>query len=84
MFYFMIYRPQKKQERQVLDMRSGLKVGDEISTNGGLMGKIIQIKDDFIIMENGADRTKIKIAKWAVRAVEIPAESDDDEEEDDE
>lgn len=81
MAYFLLYRPQKKQEKVVKEMREGLRVGDEISTNGGLLGKIIQIKDDFIILETGNDKTKIKIAKWAVRAVEKRI---DDEEEDDE
>ena len=85
MFYFLILRPQKKQQKQIEDMRNSLKVGDEISTTGGILGKIIQIKDDFLVIENGADRTKIKIAKWAVRSIDVPVETDDDddEEEDD-
>ena len=81
MFYFFIYKPGKKQERAVAEMRSQLKVGDEISTNGGILGKIIQIKDDFIVVETGAAKTKITLARWAVRAVEVSAESDDEDEE---
>ena len=81
LMYFMLYRPQKKREREVNDMRSSLKVGDEISTNGGILGKIIQIKDDFIVIETGNDRTKLKIAKWAIRAVEHREEEDDEEDE---
>jgi preprotein translocase subunit YajC len=84
LIYFMMYRPQKKQEKAVNEMRNSLKTGDEISTTGGILGKIIQIKDDFLIIETGADRTKLKITKWAVRAVEHREEEDDDEEEDDE
>ena len=80
LMYFMLYRPQKKQEKAVNDMRSSLKVGDEISTNGGILGKIVQIKDDFLVIETGNDRTKLKIAKWAVRAVEHRAEDDEDDE----
>jgi preprotein translocase subunit YajC len=79
--YFLLYRPQKKQEKAINEMRSGLKVGDEISTNGGILGKVIQIKDDFLVIETGNDRTKLKIAKWAVRAVE---HREEEEEEDDE
>lgn len=79
--YFLLYRPQKKQEKKVAEMRGSLKVGDEISTNGGILGKIIQIKDDFLIIETGNDRTKMKIAKWAVRAIEHREEEEDDEEE---
>jgi len=77
--YFLLYRPQKKQEKAVNDMRSSLKVGDEISTNGGILGKIVQIKEDFLVIETGNDRTKLRIAKWAVRAVEHRAEENDDE-----
>jgi preprotein translocase subunit YajC len=84
LIYFMMYRPQKKQEKAVNEMRSSLKVGDEISTTGGILGKIIQIKDDFIMIETGADRTKLKITKWAVRAVEHREEEEEEEEEDDE
>lgn len=81
LMYFMLYRPQKKQEKAVNEMRSSLKVGDEISTTGGILGKIIQIKDEFIIIETGNDRTKLKITKWAVRAVEHREEEDEDDEE---
>jgi preprotein translocase subunit YajC len=84
LIYFMMYRPQKKQEKAVNEMRSSLKVGDEISTTGGILGKIIQIKDDFIMIETGADRTKLKITKWAVRAVEHREEEEEDEEDDEE
>ena len=80
--YFMLYRPQKKQERAVNEMRSNLRVGDEIATTGGILGKIITIKEDFIIIETGNDKTKMKIAKWGVRSVEF--REDEDEDEDDE
>jgi len=81
LMYFMLYRPQKKQEKAVNEMRGSLKVGDEISTNGGILGKIVQIKDDFLIIETGNDRTKLKITKWAVRGVEHREEEEDDEDE---
>ena len=80
--YFLLYRPQKKREREVSEMRNSLRIGDEISTAGGIFGKIIQIKDDFIIIETGSDKTKLKIAKWGIRSVE--SREDDDEDEDDE
>ncbi|MBQ7595418.1 MAG: preprotein translocase subunit YajC [Clostridia bacterium] len=78
-FYFFLIRPQKKQEKQVNSMRESLKIGDEISTNGGIIGRIIKIKDDIITLELGNDKTKIKIFKWAVRAVEVPADAEDEE-----
>ena len=79
-FYFFIYRPQKKQEKQVAEMRSSLGVNDEISTTAGILGKVIQIKDDYIIIETGNDKTKLKLAKWAIRAIEKSANDDDDDE----
>lgn len=78
-FYFMIYRPQKKQEKEVAKMRDNLQIGDEISTNGGILGRVVKIKDDIVTIETGSDRNKLKIFKWAVRQVEIPANSEDEE-----
>ena len=81
MGYFMLYRPQKKQEKTVNEMRSNLRVNDEISTNGGIIGKIMQIKDDFVIIETSTAKTKMKIAKWAIRAVEYREEDGEKENE---
>jgi len=78
-FYFMIYRPQKKQEKETAQMRDNLQIGDEISTNGGILGRIVKIKDDIITIETGSDRNKLKIFKWAVRQVEVPANSEEDD-----
>lgn len=69
MYFFMI-RPQKKQEKQVADMRNNLMVGDEITTNGGIMGRVVHVKDDVVTIETGSDRLKIKIRKWAVATVD--------------
>ena len=77
-FYFVIYMPQKKQEKETARMRDNLQIGDEISTNGGILGRIVKIKEDIITIETGSDKTKLKIFKWAVRAVEIPANSEED------
>ena len=79
-FYFLIMRPQKKQEKEVNQMRENLQIGDEISTNGGILGRVVKIKDDIVTIETGSDKNKIKIFKWAVRAVEVPANSGEDEE----
>jgi len=72
--YFFILRPQKKQEKQVKDMRDSLQVGDEITTIGGLIGKIVSIKDETLVMETSRDGTKIRILRSAVRCVDVPAE----------
>ena len=73
-FYFFIYRPQKKQEKSISDMRNGLQVGDEITTIGGIIGKIISIKEETLMLETGADKTRIRILKSAVRNVDVKAE----------
>jgi len=80
--YFLLYRPQKKQQRAVNEMRNSLRVGDEISTTGGIFRKIIKIKEDFIVIETGSDKTKLKIAKWGIRAVEFREEEEDYEDDD--
>lgn len=64
--YFLLIRPQKKQEKQVRDMRAALKVGDDIVTIGGICGKIVRVKDNRLTIQVGADKTKFDIEKWAV------------------
>ncbi len=73
-FYFFMYRPQKKQEKEVADMRNSLKVGDEITTIGGIIGKIVSIKDETCMIETGRDGTKIRILKSAVKNIDVKAE----------
>ena len=76
--YFFMIRPQKKQEKQVNDMRNNLQVGDEITTIGGIIGKIVSIKEETLMIETGHDRTKIRILKTAVRQVDVKAEDAQD------
>ena len=73
-FYFFGIRPQKKQEKAVNDMRNSLQVGDEITTLGGIIGKVISIKEETVMIETGHDRTKIRILKTAVRSIDVHAE----------
>ena len=73
-FYFFLYRPQKKQEKEVAAMRNSLQVGDEITTIGGIIGKVISIKEETVMIETGHDRTKIRILKSAVRSIDVHAE----------
>lgn len=65
-FYFLIIRPQQKRDKQVKEMRSNIKVGDNIVTIGGIHGKITKIKEDVLTIEVGADKTKLQISRWAV------------------
>lgn len=73
-FYFFMIRPQKKQEKQTADMRNNLQVGDEITTIGGIIGKIVSIKEETVMIETGKERTKIRILRSAVRCVDVHAE----------
>ncbi len=71
--YFVMIRPQKKQQKQIDDMRSNLQVGDEITTIGGIIGKIVSIKDETCVIETGRDGVRMRILKSAVRCVDVPA-----------
>lgn len=70
MLYFMIYRPQKKQEKKDAEMRKNLEIGDQVTTIGGIIGRVVAIKDDSFVMETGSDRVKIRFTKTAISAVE--------------
>lgn len=59
-------RPQKKKQKEEQNMRDSIQVGDEITTIGGIMGRVVTVKEDSIIIETGADRNKMKITRWAV------------------
>ena len=76
-FYFFMYRPQKKQDKEQKDMRDNLAVGDEITTIGGIIGKIVSIKDETVLIETSSERNKIRILKTAVRSVDVHAEDAD-------
>ena len=78
LLYFFMIRPQKKQEKETNDMRNNLKVGDEITTIGGIIGKVVSIKEETVMIETGHDRTKIRILKTAVRNVDVHAEDAQD------
>ncbi|MDD7700246.1 MAG: preprotein translocase subunit YajC [Eubacteriales bacterium] len=77
-FYFFVIRPQKKQEKEAADMRNALTVGDEITTIGGIIGKIVSIKEETMIIETGRDHTRIRLLKSAVRTVDVHAEDAQD------
>lgn len=66
LMYFLMIRPQKKKQKEEQSMRDNIQIGDEITTIGGIMGRVVTVKDDSLIIETGADRNKMKIARWAV------------------
>ncbi len=65
-FYFMLIRPESKRKKAAAKMRNELIVGDEITTIGGIVGKVVQIKDDTITLETGAEKSRVKIMRWAI------------------
>ena len=73
-FYFFMYRPQKKQEKETAQMRNSLQVGDEITTIGGIIGKVISIKEETVMIETGRDGTKIRILRSAIKSIDVKAE----------
>ena len=66
-FYFLIIRPQKKRERQAKEMRESLEVGDEILTIGGILGRVVSMREDSILIESGSANTKLRITRGAVQ-----------------
>ena len=72
-FYFLLIRPENKRKKEAEQMRSSLKVGDEITTIGGIVGKVVSVKDEKFIIETGADQVRIEFAKWALSTNETAA-----------
>ena len=70
LMYFMIYRPQKKQQKKDTEMRNALDIGDEVTTIGGIVGRVVAIKDDTFVLETGSDRMKIRFRRSAIASVE--------------
>ena len=67
LMYFMVLRPQKKRQKEEQEMRDSIQIGDEIVTIGGIMGRVVTVKEDSIVLETGADRVKMKFQRWAIQ-----------------
>lgn len=65
--YFFTIRPQKKQQKMEQELRENTQIGDEITTIGGICGRVVAVKDDTIVIETGSDRVKIKFKKYAIQ-----------------
>ena len=65
-FYFLIIRPENKKKKKTEEMRNSLSIGDEITTIGGITGKIVQVTEETITFETGEDRVRIQIKKWGI------------------
>ena len=65
-FYFLILRPEKKRNKEMQQMLNNIQVADEVVTNGGIIGRVLSVKEDTVLIETGSDRTKIRILKSAI------------------
>ena len=65
-FYFLLIRPENKKKKALSEMRNALAVGDEVTTIGGIVGRVVHIKDDLVTIETSEDRVRIQITRWAI------------------
>ena len=74
-FYFMLIRPENKRKKEAEEMRSAVKKGDKIVTIGGICGTVVDVKENKIVIESGADQVRIELEKWALSTNETAAEA---------
>lgn len=73
--YFILIRPENKRKKEAEQMRSAVKVGDKITTIGGIVGKVVDVKEDKFVVETGADQVRIEMCKWALSTNETATEA---------
>ena len=74
-FYFMLIRPENKRKKEAEQMRSTVKKGDKIVTIGGIVGTVVDVKDNRIVIETSADQVRVELEKWAISSNETAAEA---------
>jgi len=74
-FYFMLIRPENKRKKEAEQMRTALKTGDQVTTIGGIVGTVVDVKSEKFVLETGADQVRIEFAKWALSTNETAAEA---------
>ena len=74
-FYFLMIRPENKRKKEAEQMRSAVKNGDQITTIGGIIGTVVDVKGDKFVMETSADQVRIELAKWAISSNDTAAEA---------
>ena len=73
--YFMMIRPENKRKKEAEQMRSSVRKGDKITTIGGIVGTVVDVKENNIVVETSADQVRIEFAKWALSSNETAAEA---------
>lgn len=76
--YFLMIRPERKRRKEAEELRNSISVGDTVTTIGGIVGKVVDMKDDFITIETSEDRVRVELAKWGVSTVGKQKDSDED------
>ena len=74
-FYFMLIRPENKRKKEAEQMRSAVRNGDKIVTIGGIVGTVVNVKENRIVIETGADQVRIELEKWAISSNETATEA---------
>ncbi len=74
-FYFMLIRPENKRKKEAEQMRSSVRTGDKIVTIGGIVGTVVNVKENRIVIEIGADQVRLEVEKWAISSNETAAEA---------
>lgn len=74
-FYFMLIRPESKRKKEAEQLRSNIKNGDRITTIGGVVGTVVDVKGDTFVVETSADQVRIEFAKWALSTNDTAAEA---------
>jgi len=74
-FYFMLIRPENKRKKEAEQMRASVRKGDKITTIGGIVGTVVDVKENNIVIETSADQVRIEFAKWAMSSNETAAEN---------
>lgn len=74
-FYFMLIRPENKRKKEAEQMRSSMKNGDKVTTIGGIVGTVVDVKSEKFVLETGADQVRIEFAKWALSSNDTAAEA---------
>lgn len=86
LMYFMMIRPQRKRQKEEQKMRDNIRVGDQITTIGGICGRVVTVKEDELVIETGANCNKMVIKKWALQSCDTihdePLDDDDDDDDD--
>ncbi|MFV0352817.1 MAG: preprotein translocase subunit YajC [Oscillospiraceae bacterium] len=68
-FYFLSIRPQRKKDKQQQELRNSIEVGDEITTIGGIVGRVVSVKEDTLVLETAGERSRIRFKRWAIQDV---------------